>query len=243
MLYLHARSAMILRPATGTDQRRYTDGPAGRVGVGWRTGWPNGGRDAGGAMMRSLPGSLDPGAPPLFDSPGDVIAWVRGVDWLLATTERAVLLHIDDDRRLTCVATSHSLLKHLGPMAMDGLITDALQCRAGAVLAVEIRPKLPPTAPSRIDLRRHQQLRRHFAVHGLALLDTVIVTPEGGVSVTGSATYPAGTEPCWLQVHTPAPRSGSGGGRSHEEASSFPPGGTRIADRGAALWLVRPPDQ
>ena len=192
-------------------------------------------------MMRSLPGSLDPGAPPLFASPNDVIAWVRGVDWLL-TADRAVVLHVDDDRRLTCVATSHSWLKHLGPTAKDALVADALQCGASAVLAVDLRPKLPPTAPSTIDRRRHGQLRQHFAVHGVHLLDTVIVTPDGGVSVTGSATYPVAGDPCWLQGHSPAPRSAPGAEWAHEGAISFPPGSARIRGRGTALWLLRPPD-
>jgi hypothetical protein len=192
-------------------------------------------------MMRSLPGSLDPGAPPLFASPDDVIAWVRAVDWLLAA-DRAVVLHVDDDRRLTCVATNHSRLKHLGPTAKDALVADALRCGASAVLAVDLRPKLPPTAPSTIDHRRHGQLRQDFAVHGLALLDTVIVTPDGGVSITGSATYPVADEPSWLVVHTPARRPAPGAEWAHEDAASFPPGSARIRDRGTALWLVGPPD-
>jgi hypothetical protein len=192
-------------------------------------------------MMRSLPGSLDPGAPPLFASSDDVIAWVRAVDWLLAA-DRAVVLHVDDDRRLTCVATNHSRLKHLGPTAKDALVADALQCGASAVLAVDLRPKLSPTAPSTIDHRRHGQLRQDFAVHGLALLDTVIVTPDGGVSVTGSATYPVAGEPSWLLVHTPARRPAPGAEWAHEDAAAFPLGSARIRDRGTALWLVRPPD-
>ena len=192
-------------------------------------------------MMRSLPGSLDPGAPPLFASPVDVIAWVRGVDWLLAS-DRAVVLHVDDDRRLTCVATSHSRLKHLGPSAKDALVADALQCGASAVLAVDLRPKLPPTAPSTIDRRRHGQLRQDFAVHGLALLDTVIVTPDGGVSVTGSPTYPVACDPSWLVLHTPARRPAPGAEWAHEAATSFPPGSARLSDLSTALWLVRRPD-
>jgi hypothetical protein len=191
--------------------------------------------------MRSLPGSLDPGAPPLFASPVDVIAWVRAVDWLLGA-DRAVVLHVDDDRRLTCVASNHNRLKHLGPTAKDALVSDAQQCGASAVLAVDLRPKLPPTAPSTIDRRRHGQLRQHFAVHGVHLLDTVIVTPDGGVSVVGSPTYPAAGEPCWLQVHTPQRRSAPGAEWAHEDATSFPPGSARIRDPGTALWLVRPPD-
>lgn len=174
--------------------------------------------------------------------PDDVIAWVRGVDWLL-TADRAVVLHVDDDRRLTCVATNHWSLKHLGPRDKDALVADALQCGASAVLAVDVRPKLPPKAPSTIDQRRHRQLRQHFAVHGLTLLDTVIVTPDGGVSVTSSAAYPAGGEPSWLHVHTPARRSSPGVEWAHDGAGPFPPGSARISDRGAALWLVRPPGE
>lgn len=192
-------------------------------------------------MMRCLPGSLDPGAPPLFTSPDDVVAWVRGVDWLLAA-DRAVLLHADEESRLTCVATSHSPLKHLGPTAKDAMVADAVECGAAAVLAVDVRPKLPPKAPSTIDHRRHRQLRQHLAVHGVFLLDTVIVTPEGGVSVTGPSAYPADSHPSWLQVHTPPRRSAPGAAWAHEGASSLPPGSARVNDRRPTLWLLRPPD-
>ena len=196
-------------------------------------------------MLRSIPGALDPGAPPVFCSPDDVIAWVRGVDWLIAA-DRAVVLHLDAEGRLSCVASAHPRLHHLGPVAKEALAAEALQCGAGAVLAVDLRQKVPPSGPSTVDRRRHDALRVDLAVHGVALLDTVIVAPAGGVSVTGSLNYPLGLGLSWLRVHVPSHRSAlAAGGWAHEAADVFPPGSASVPATGSrpTLWLAhRPPE-
>lgn len=196
-------------------------------------------------MLHSIPGVLDPGAPPIFGSPDDVIAWVRAVDWLLGA-ERAVLLHVDAEGRLTCVASAHARLRHLGPAAKEALAADALRCRAAAVLAVDLRQKVPPAGPSAIDRRRHHALRIDLAVHGVALVDTVIVAPLGGASVTGSLNYPLGLGLTWLRVHVPAASSPLAAvGWAHESADGFPPGSASVQDeqRRPTLWLAdRPPE-
>lgn len=195
-------------------------------------------------MLRCLPGALDPGAPPVFNSPDDVTAWVRAVDWLVGA-DRAVVLHVDADCRLTCVATAQSRLQYLGPMAKDGLAAEALRCGAAAVLAVDARQKVPPSGPTSADRRRHRALRLHLAIHGVALLDTVIVAPTGGMSVTGSLGYPLGAGLSWLQVHVPRHRvlAGAGEGWAHEDAGAFPPGSARIRDgvTRPTLWLAKGP--
>lgn len=195
-------------------------------------------------MLRSIPGALDPGAPPHFRSPEDVIAWIRGVDWLLGA-DRAVVLHVDAEGGLTCVASAHARLPHLGPLAKEALAADALQCRAAAVLAVDLRQKVPPSGPSAVDRRRHNGLRIDLAVHGVALLDTVIVASAGGVSVTGSLSYPLGLGLSWLRVHVPENRSPlAADGWAHEGADVFPPGSASVRDVGRpTLWLAhRPPE-
>lgn len=194
-------------------------------------------------MLRSIPGALDPGAPPRFRSPDDVIAWVRGVDWLLGA-DRAVVLHLDAEGSLTCVASAHARLNHLGPLAKENLASEALQCEAAAVLAVDLRPKVPPSGPSVVDRRRHRALRIDLAVHGVALLDTVIVASTGGVSVTGSLSYPLGSSLSWLRVHVPAHRSAmSGGDWAHEAADVYPPGSASVRDPvdPPTLWLAPRP--
>lgn len=190
-------------------------------------------------MLRCLPGALDPGAPPEFGSPRDVTDWVRAVDWLVGA-DRAVVLHVDAEGRLTCVATSHSRLQYLGPMAKDAMAAEALQCGAAAVLAVDVRQKLPARGASSVDHRRHRALRLHLAIHGVALLDTVIIAPEGGLSVTGSLAYPLGSGLSWLRVHVPGQRMLPPGGWTHEDAAAFPPGSARIRDAvdRPMLWLA-----
>jgi hypothetical protein len=196
-------------------------------------------------VLRSIPGALDPGAPPIFRSPDDVIAWVRGVDWLLGA-DRAVVLHLDAEGSLTCVASAHARLHHLGPMAKEALAAEALQCGSAAVLAVDLRQKIPASGPSVVDRRRHNALRIDLAVHGVALLDTVIVASEGGVSVTGSLNYPLGLGLSWLRVHVPGHRSPlAAGGWAHEAADAFPPGSASVPDPAGrpTLWLAnRPPE-
>lgn len=194
-------------------------------------------------MLRSIPGALDPGAPPRFRSPDDVIAWIRAVDWLLGA-DRAVVLHLDAEGSLTCVATAHARLNHLGPLAKENLAAEALQCGTAALLAVDLRPKVPPSGPSVVDRRRHNALRIDLAVHGVALLDTVIVASTGGVSVTGSLSYPLGSSLSWLRVHVPAHRSEMAGGDwAHQTADAFPPGSARLRDPGGppTLWLAPRP--
>lgn len=196
-------------------------------------------------MLRCLPGALDPGSPPGFESPDDVISWVRAVDWLIGA-DRAVVLHVDAEGRLTCVATGHSRLHYLGPLAKDAIATEALLCGAAAVLAVDVRQRLPPAGPSSVDRRRHRALRLHLAIHGVALLDTVIVSPAGGASVTGTLSYPLGGGLSWLQVHVPIERDPLGGSSwAHEDASAFPSGSLGVRDRVVrpTLWLAsEPPD-
>jgi hypothetical protein len=196
-------------------------------------------------MLRSVPGALDPGAPPRFRSPDQVIAWVRGVDWLLGA-DRAVVLHLDAEGGLTCVASAHARLQHLGPLAKEALAAEALQCGTAAVLAVDLRQKVPPSGPSTVDRRRHYALRTDLAVHGVALLDTVIVAPAGGVSVTGSLNYPLGLGLSWLRVHVPGERSPlAAGGWAHEDADHFPPASASVREGGGrpTLWLTQLPTE
>lgn len=170
-------------------------------------------------------------------SPEDAIAWVRSVEWLLYAN-RAVLLHLDDETRLSCIATGQGRLQWLGPVTCDAWAVDALECQAAAVLAVDLRPKLTPKSPSTIDARRHRQLWQRLAPYGVALLDTIIVTPDAGVSVTGMAAYPSGTEPSWLRVHSPLRRQGSGMVPTHENASSLPANAAPSGDVRKRLWVV-----
>lgn len=196
-------------------------------------------------MLRSVPGALDPGAPPTFRSSEDVIAWVRGVDWLLGAN-RAVVLHLDAEGRLTCVASAHQRLHHLGPLAKETLAAEALHCGTAAVLAVDLRQKVPPAGPSKVDRRRHDALRTDLAVHGVALVDTVIVTPSGGVSVNGSLTYPLGLGLSWLRVHVPRhPAPLAAGGWAHEAADGFPPASASVRNEDVppTLWLARTPPE
>lgn len=193
-------------------------------------------------MLCSVPGVLDPGAPPSFHSPDDVIAWIRGVDWLVGA-DRAVILHVDADGCLTCVASAQARLHHLGPMAKEVLAAEALQCGTAAVLAVDVRQKAPAAGVSAVDRRRHNALRTDLAVHGVALLDTVIVASNGGMSVTGSLGYPLGLGLSWLQVHVPERQSPlAAGGWAHETAAGFPPGSASVRDAGGrpTLWLADP---
>lgn len=195
-------------------------------------------------MLRSIPGALDPGAPPKFSSPDDVIAWVRGVDWLVGA-DRAIVFHIDAEGALTCVASAPARLQHLGPLAKEALAGEALRCKTSAVLAVDLRPKVPPSAPSPADLRRHNSLRIDLAVHGVALLDTVIVAPDGGVSVTGCLAYPLGLGLSWLRVHVPgATSSPVEGGWAHQTADEFPPESASVRQvRRPTLWLADLPSE
>lgn len=193
-------------------------------------------------MLRCLPGALDPGAPPEFTSPDDVSSWIRAVDWLV-DADRAIILHVDGTGRLTCVATGHSRLHYLGPLSHDAIAADALACDAAAVLAVDVRQKLPPAGPSSVDRRRHRNLRLHLASFAVALLDTVIVCPAGGLSVTGALNYPLGTSLSWLNVHVPCTPEGEPGRWAHEPAAIFPPGSARAPDPlcRPTLWLASDP--
>jgi hypothetical protein len=194
-------------------------------------------------MLRSVPGVLDPGAPPIFGGPEEVIGWVCGVDWLVAA-DRAIVLHVGADGRLSCVASAHSRLHHLGPLAKEALAREALQCGTSTVLAVDLRQKLPVSAPSTVDRRRHDTLRVDLAIHGVALLDTVIVAPSGGVSVTGSLSYPLGLGLSWLRVHVPSQHSPlSASAWAHQPAEAFPigvPNLRQVVDRPTLLLAPRP---
>lgn len=194
-------------------------------------------------MLRCLPGALDPGAPPVFGSPDQVIAWVRAVEWLVGA-DRAVALHIDGEGRLTCVATAQSRFQYLGPFGREAMAIEAVECATTAVVAVDLRQRLPAKGPSSVDQRRHQALGLQFALHGVALLDTVIVTPSAGISVTGSLSYPLGAGLSWLQVHVPArPSIGLDGEWAHEDAGAFPPGSAALRNRieRPTLWLAPDP--
>lgn len=176
-------------------------------------------------MLRSLPGLLDPGVAPVLDSPDEASGWVRGVEWLIRSQGRGILLHVDETALLTCVAVANHLLKHLGPQAKDAMIHDALHCGCAAVVAVDVRRKVPPNGVSSVDRRLHEALRNEFALHCVVLLDTVIVAPTGGLSVTGSLRYVIAASPSWLQIHIPERRAGLDEW-SHESAAGIVPGRT-----------------
>lgn len=191
-------------------------------------------------MLRNIPGALDPGAPPLFNSPEDVTSWLRGVDWLIGA-DTGIVLHVNPEGRLTCVATADGRLQHLGPAGKEALASEAVECGAHAIIAVDIRRKVPPGGPCGNDRRRHAALRTHLAIRGVVLLDTVIVAPDGGSSVTHCLSYPLGETLSWLQVHvSPRRRDAAHTGWVHEGASSFPPGSARIRDglTRPTLWLA-----
>lgn len=192
-------------------------------------------------MLRYLPGALDPGAPPVFHSPDDVTAWVRAVDWLVAA-DRAVVLHVDGNCQLTCVGTAPGRLQYLGPGAKEDVAAEALQCEAAGIIAVDLRKKLPASAPTGQDRRRHHALHVHLAVRCVALLDTVIVAPTGGVSVTGALCYPLGGGLSWLRVHVTRYRlvGDVGAQWTHDDAGDFPPASARVrdADPRPTLWLA-----
>jgi hypothetical protein len=169
--------------------------------------------------------------------PEAAIAWVRSVEWLVAA-DRAVVLHVGADAQLTCVASCWGRLSHLGPLSRDAMAAEAAECGASGVIAVDLRPKMPARSPSDGDRRRHRLLRAHLALHGVAVLDTVLVAPEGGASVTGVLTFPLDKRLSWLQVHTPESRpAGADGEWSHEDAASFLPRG----DSSRAGEVIRPP--
>lgn len=195
-------------------------------------------------MLRPLPGALDPGAPPEFHTPDDVIAWVRGVEWLVGS-DRALILHVTLAGLLTCVATARTRLQHLGPVTTDAIAAEALACDTSAVLAVDVRPKLPPNGVSNVDRRRNLALRNDLAVHGIALLDTVIVTRSGGLSVTGALAFPLGGSTSWLQVHVPPARRIAGDEWTHETAATYPPDAAKVYDLVSRpkLWLADDPGE
>ena len=184
-------------------------------------------------MLRCLPGALDPGPAPQFDSPDDVVSWVRRVDWLVGA-QRAIVLHLDADGRLTCVASGHSRLAYLGPLAHDEIAAEARACDAAAVVAVDVRRRVPVRGPVDTDRRRHHQLRLHLALLGVALLDTVIVASDGGVSVTGALSYPLGTNLSWLRVHLNEQPTVGPDEWSHDDARLYPIGAAPV--RPQALW-------
>jgi hypothetical protein len=192
--------------------------------------------------MRRLPGYLEPGDAPVLASPDDVIAWVQAVDWLVAS-ERAILLHLDADSRLTCVASAHGRFQWIGLAVADAWAFDALECAATAVVAVDLRPKLTPKSPSTVDLRRHRKLWHHLALYGVALIDSVLVTPDEGVSVTRLTSYPSGIDPSWLQLHSPRPWQAPGIEATHESAASVLASPQRFKEgRKKPFRVVPPPD-
>lgn len=195
-------------------------------------------------MLRRIPGALDPGAPPVFVSPEEVTAWVRAVDWLVGA-DSGLVLHLDPDGRLTCVATADGRLQHLGPLAKEALAGEAIECGAHAVVAIDVRRKVPPGGANLNDRRRHAALRVHLAIRGVVLLDTVIIAADGGVSVTGALSYPLGAALSWLQVHV-SPHRASPGAMSwaHRGAEAYPPESARLRDAVArpALWLAADPE-
>lgn len=171
-------------------------------------------------MLRCLPTALDPGPRPTFSSPADVASWAVAVDWIVKG-DRAVVLHLDAEGRLTCMATTHSRLYHIGSLAKDEMAREALACEAAAVVAVDVRIGLPSRGVTDTERRRHHSLRRHLAIHGVALLDTVIVAPGGGLSVTGVLSYPLGGGLSWLQIHVPRHTPADYGDQawSHQDAA------------------------
>lgn len=193
-------------------------------------------------MLRCIPGALNPGSPPQFTSPDDVTAWVRAVDWLVEASV-AVVLHVDEDARLTCVATGHSRLQYLGPMAFDTIAGEAVECGASAVLAVDVRRRLPPRGVNNVDRNRHRQLRLRLAIHGVALLDTVVVSADGGLSVTGALAYPLGGDLSWLRVHLPRRPHDSDEEWNHLNASHYPPASAAIRGKVSQpmLWIAPDP--
>jgi hypothetical protein len=175
-------------------------------------------------MLRRLPGALDPGERPVLTCPEAAIAWIRAVDWLIAA-DRALVLHVDADGQLTCVASCWGRLAHLGPLSREAMAAEALACGALGVIAVDLRRKMPARAPTDVDRRRHLALRAHLAIYGVPLLDTIMVAVDGGASVTGVLSFPLGAAPSWLQIHTPERRpSGADWGWAHEDARAFLPG-------------------
>jgi hypothetical protein len=191
-------------------------------------------------VLRKIPGALDPGAPPVFNSPQDVTDWVRGVDWLVGS-ESAIVLHVNAGGGLTCVAVADGRLQHLGPQGKEALALEALECGAHAVVAVDVRRHVPPAGASATDRRRHFSLRMHLAVRGVVLLDTVIVARDGGASVSGALSYPLGGSLSWLQVHVSTHRVARGTtGWAHDGAAAYPPGSARKRDGigRPTLWLA-----
>lgn len=173
-------------------------------------------------MLRSVPRALDPGALPVFTCPQDVIDWVRAVDWL-TYGDRSVVLHLDDMGRLSCVATTPGRLQDLSVLSRDRIAAETLDCGTSSAIGVDIRSRLPTKGPTEQDRRRHQTLRVHLAAHGVALLDTVIVAPAGGVSVTGALTPGLQTEPGGLRMHVPVRPQMPPVSPEQESASGYPP--------------------
>lgn len=174
-------------------------------------------------MLRCLPKALEPGPRPRFASPAEVVTWISSIDWIV-DGDRAIVLHLDSGGNLTCLASAHSRLQYIGPLARDEMAAEALACEAAVVVAVDVRQRLPAKGVNDTERRRHHGLRRHLAVHGVALVDTVIVSTHGGLSVTGALTYPLGGGLSWLQVHVPSHPPGQYGERQwvHEDAALFP---------------------
>lgn len=187
-------------------------------------------------MLRSLPGALDPGPRPTFCTPADVMSWAGAVDWIV-NGQRNLVLHLDGAGRPTCVAVRHHRHGHYvgtlnGPPAGVDLAAGALACDAASVVVLNVRRRLPANGITETDRRRHRELHRELAVLGVALLDTVIVTPAGSLSVTDVVNYPAAVGPSWLQIHVPLSSldDGSPSSWAYEEAAFL-----RVA-HDSAVW-------
>jgi hypothetical protein len=162
-----------------------------------------------------------------MSGPAEVIAWVLSVDWLLAS-DRALALHVGSAGELTCVGSCWGRFGQIGRLAEDGLAADAIDCGASGIIAVDVRRRLPARCPSEADHRRLRSLRSHLALHGVAVLDLVIVGEGGGLSVSGALAFPLqGGEP-WLHVHAPGPPEIPPWSRpwAHEDVTGFVPNAT-----------------
>jgi hypothetical protein len=151
-------------------------------------------------MLRHVPHLLTPGDQPHLHSAQATIDWATSLEWIVQTP-RTIALHLDAEARLTCIAPCTEKLSYLGPLSRDVLAGQALDCQAAAVILVDVRRRITPAAPTAADRAAHRSCQAQLAVHGVALLDTIIVAPGNGVSVPGADAYTVDGRPSWLQVH------------------------------------------